>query len=236
VLGCCRSSHPHLTRNAIEMIPKEALKEPSDEVPSGGDGTRNPIFHSVKKLRDFWTRWQKKESKIISGSLRDRAAFGEETICSRSSSRISSSTLDSIRRGEQSQRPPRYGRLRELARKVSSRFSTIGSDADFYREDQAVASNCDTAKDPFLTSRARDLAFFGHGSAGMSSLSESTMSAYTDVSLEMSHRLKSRPSRSQDRHNTVFPSHLFRRSSLELSKSNYTRLRCSTDEDSDDIP
>lgn len=220
----------------MDAVSRKTLKGSLDEAPRGGDSARSPILHSVKKLRDFWTRWQRKENKTLTGSLQNSGPFEEGVISARMASPVSSLKLEGTRRNEQSQRPLRYRRLLELARKASSRFSTSGSNVDFYRDDHTVASNHDSAKDPFLTSRARDLAFFGRGSAGMSSFSESTLSAYTDVSLEMSHRLQSHSSRSQDRHNTVFPSHLFRRSSLELSKTNYKRLNYSSVEDSDDLP
>lgn len=251
-----------------------ALKESADEVgaPScGGDNTRNPISNSVKKLREFWTRWQSRENKVLTGSLNDHGStsegagsFSEATphheehararVPWRSEGGSSRSTLD--------RRPlPRCRRLRELVRKVSSRFSGSVNDAFEDDDDFVVVAAAGTAtaaqatsaacrepdfgsseeyslRDPFLRDEGPS-EFSCHAFSSVlshHSVTESTIEAYADVSLEMAHRLKSRRTPVSQPCNTVLPSNLFRRSSLETSRTtSYRRLR-SISADDDEAP
>lgn len=235
------------------------LKEPADEAgaPSCGDNTRNPIFNSVKKLREFWTRWQSKENKVLTGNLNDHSSLSEgpgsfpgasvhqesarARLPWRSEGGSSRSTLD--------RRPlPRCRRLRELARKVSSRFSKSANDADEdddvvaaatsagCREPDFASSEEYSARDPFLRDGPSEFSCHAFSSVlSHHSVTESTIEAYADVSLEMAHRLQSRSTSRPQHGNTVLPSNLFRRSSLEMSRSSYRRLR-STSADDDEEP
>lgn len=241
------------------------LKEPADEagVPSCGDNTRNPLFNSVKKLREFWTRWQSRENKVLTGNLNDHGSVSDDPgsfpgavahhqepararFPWRSEGGGSRSTLD--------RRPlPRCRRLRELARKVSSRFSGCTNDA-FEEDDVAVVATAAPAtaastgcrdpdfasseeysmRDPFLRDEGPS-EFSCHAFSSMlshHSVTESTIEAYADVSLEMAHRLQSRRAPRSQHCNNVLPSNLFRRSSLETSRTSYRRLRSiSADDD-----
>lgn len=237
----------------------DTLKEPADEVPSSGDNTRNPIFNSVKKLREFWTKWQRKESKVLNGSVKDPSSYQDDIAPSKLFSHLSEPVLEGGMSSKYDRRGSmpgvramggRYRKLRELARKVSSRFSQSDNDPDFYREKDCADSSLDSAQDPFLKACTRDVSSYGsyYGSkardfsaygpmfgSSCSSVTESTMSAYEGVSLEIAHRLQNHTYRCKDRQSTAFPTSLFRKSSLELSRSCYRRLKSSTCEDSDDI-
>ncbi|KAL1474894.1 hypothetical protein MTO96_037686 [Rhipicephalus appendiculatus] len=105
------------------------LKEPADEAaaPSCGDNTRNPLFNSVKKLpRVLDPLAEQGEQEPARARLPWRSEGGG-----------SRSTLD--------RRPlPRCRRLRELARKVSSRFSGSTNGA-FEEDDVAVGAAAATA-------------------------------------------------------------------------------------------
>ncbi|KAH9369293.1 hypothetical protein HPB48_012369 [Haemaphysalis longicornis] len=211
---------------------------------SGGDSTRNPLFQSVRKLREFWTRWQNRESKVLTGSLNDPSSLSEDPgaamrarIPARLQARVpwksegasSASTLD--------RRPvPRCRRLRELARKVSSRLSSSTNDPDDLidtrYEDADASLDESSAREPFLRERPSEL--FCGSVMSHHSVTESTLSAYADVSLEMTHRLRSHTSRSsQQQRSTVFPSNLFSRTSLEMCRTSYRRLRTATIEEDD---
>lgn len=210
---------------------------------SGGDSTRNPIFQSVKKLREFWTRWQTRESKVLTGSLNDPSSLSEDPgaamrprVPPRLQARVpwksegasSNSTLD--------RRPvPRCRRLRDLARKVSSRLSSSANDSDGVidtrYEDADASCEESSAREPFLRERPSELSY---GSVmSHHSVTESTLSAYADVSLEMTHRLRSHTSRSSQHRNTVFPSNLFSRTSLEMCRTSYRKLRTTPTEEDD---
>lgn len=244
------------------------LKEPADEASatSCGDNTRRPLFNSVKKLREFWTRWQSRENKVLTGNLNDPGSLSDDPgsfpgavarrqgpararVPWRSEGGGSRSTLE--------RRPlPRCRRLRDLARKVSSRFSGSTNDA-FEDDDGAVVASAATAaaastgcRDPDFTSieeySMRDPFLRDEGPSEFSchafssvfshhSVTESTIEAYADVSLEMAHRLRSRRAPRSQHCNSVLPSNLFRRSSLETRRSSYRRLRSISAED-DEAP
>lgn len=211
---------------------------------SGGDSTRNPIFQSVRKLREFWTRWQTRESKVLTGSVNDPSSLSEDPGAAMRAARAparlqarvpwksegasSVSTLD--------RRPmPRGRRIRELARKVSSRLSssTTGPEEliDTRYEDADASLEESSAREPFLRERPSEL-FYGSATS-RHSVTESTISAYADVSLEMTNRLRSHTSRSSQHRSTVFPSNLFSRTSLEMCRTSYRRLRTATMEGDD---
>lgn len=201
----------------------EVLKEPADEAPSGGDNTRNPILQSVRKLREFWSRWQRRESRVLTGSANASRTVKQE---GRPSSRASAPMLEvppAWRSGRSRilpEKKPRYRRLREIARKVSSKFSSTNADSEL------CVGN---ATDSFDSIHDRALRPSGTGNfseLSSCSVAESTASAYAEVSHEIAHRLQSH-TRPQDRY-TVFPSNLFRRSSLELSRISYRKLKDST--------
>ncbi|KAK8787491.1 hypothetical protein V5799_022729 [Amblyomma americanum] len=224
------------------------LKETSEDgVPSCGDNTRNPIFHSVRKLREFWTRWQNKENKVLTGSLNDNGSHSEDPRALNTSrgadeARVPWRSEGASSRSALERRPvPRCRRLRELARKVSSRFSSSVNDVDDVaiaggsRDPDLTSSEEYSAAHPFLREAPSEFSCHAFSSVlSHHSVTESTIEAYADVSLEMAHRLQSRTSRSRPG-NTVFPSNLFRRSSLELSRSSYRKLK-TTSTESEDLP
>lgn len=219
-----------------------ALKEtPENGVPSCGDNMRNPIFQSVRKLREFWTRWQNKENKVLTGNLNDNGSEDTRALTTArgtADARVPWRSEGASSRSGLDRRPvPRCRRLRELARKVSSRFSSSDNDADGgivaggSRYPDLGSSEEYSTRLPFLRDAPSEFSCRTFSSVlSHHSVTESTIEAYADVSLEMAHRLQSCSSRSHPG-NTVFPSVLFRRSSLEMSRASYRKLKTTSSED-----
>ncbi|KAL3181973.1 hypothetical protein MRX96_035692 [Rhipicephalus microplus] len=203
------------------------LKEPAAEASatSCGDNTRRPLFNSVKKLREFWTRWQSRENKVLTGNLNDPGSLSDDpgSFPGAVSHRQAPARARVPWRSEEeaAARPWRGDRCL-----VADVFATSPENIEEY-----------SMRDPFLRDEGPS-EFSCHAFSSVfshHSVTESTIEAYADVSLEMAHRLRSRRAPRSQHCNSVLPSNLFRRSSLETRRSSYRRLRSISAED-DEAP